>query len=339
MLPSFLCAHRTGCRYPKWCLVRSSAVFPIQLATMMVRQHCGAQRLLRMPEPRQVTDAASNVLQYDRVMKTKLVAAYAGGLAMLSRSLPGTATGTAADIACGPGLYTICLARYFEFARVLGIDLSAPMVKVAHKNAAAQGLESRVVFREGDATALCDLVNDSVDLASCTDALHHMPDLDTVTQVLGQMERVARPEGLVMAMDLVRLRTESLTEYYVKVLGSDYLERGLESFYDDFRNSMFAAWTADELFSAIPRDTDRWWCQLVPRGLPTVQVVLGLPIGRKNPFVRPAFGGGKNPIVQDWFETWAAEVSPKWANRTRSDCRIVQIGLATARKRFVPPAG
>ena len=94
-----------------------------------------------------------------------------------------------------------------------------------------------------------------------------------------------------MVMDLVRLRTEELTARYVQTLGHDYVERGLPDFFEDFRNSMYAAWTANELFSSIPRDSRRIWCHIVPRALPTVQVILGLPVGRKEPFCVPVFRG------------------------------------------------
>jgi ubiquinone/menaquinone biosynthesis C-methylase UbiE len=310
-------------------------LFALKLMTMILHQQLAGQTLERRPEPSQVTDAAANVVQYDQVMKTKLAAAYAGGLAVASRSLPDGPLDVAIDLACGPGHYTICLANYFNFTKVIGVDLSAPMVDIASKNARARHLQQRVRFRQGDATGVPDIPDKTVSLASCTDALHHMPNLDTVTKVLREMHRITSPRGLIMAMDLVRLRNEALTEYYVNVLGGDYLQRGLESFFDDFRNSMFAAWTADELFSAVPRDTGRWWCQLVPRGLPTVQVLLGLPRGQRHPFVRPAFGGEENALVRDWYDTWSKDVGPKWAKRTRGDCRIVQLGLATARRRFI----
>lgn len=312
-------------------------MFLAKLLMMMARQQLPGQMLERVTEPSQLTDSHANVVQYGQVMVTKLVAAYAGGLAVLDRSIAFEGEHVAADLACGPGLYTLCLAECFPFTSIRGIDLSAPMVEAAGANASRQGLSDRVSFSVDDATDLTCVADHTIDLASCTDALHHMPDLATVRRVLREMVRITKPDGLIMAMDLVRLRSHPLTEDYVRTLGDDYLDRGLSSFYDDFRNSMFAAWTADEMYEAIPRDSGRWWCQLVPRGLPTVQIVLGLPIGRKQPFVRRAFGGGPHPMVEKWFPVWEAEVGPKWARQTRGDCRIVVKGLDYARRRFVGP--
>jgi len=83
--------------------------------------------------------------------------------------------------------------------------------------------------------------DDFFDLTSFTDAAHHMPDLATVGKVISEMDRVTKPDGLVMVMDLVRLRTAALTENYVGLLGADYLKMGLPYFFNQFRDSMYAA--------------------------------------------------------------------------------------------------
>jgi ubiquinone/menaquinone biosynthesis C-methylase UbiE len=221
-------------------------------------------------------------------MTTKLAVAYAAGLETVHRARPVGQSDKAIDLACGPGHYTLCLARYLGYKDVLGVDLSAGMVQVGANNAISQRLESQVKFRQGDIRSLDTVGDGEFDLASFTDAAHHMPDLTTVTGVLREMDRVTRRDGLLMVMDLVRLRSESLTEQYVKVLGQGYVDQGLPEFLADFRNSMYAAWTPAELASAVPRDTGRWWYHITPRLLPTIQILLGLPIGRKRPFIRRA---------------------------------------------------
>jgi hypothetical protein len=139
------------------------------------------------------------------------------------------------------------------------------------------------------------------------------------------MDRITSPDGLVMVMDLVRLRTEELTARYVQTLGHDYVERGLPNFFEDFRNSMYAAWTANELFSGIPRDSRRFWCHIVPRGLPTIQVIFGFPVGRKEPLVRSGFPWlpNENPVP--------AEMRGEW--------KMARMSLRIASRRFVPPGG
>ena len=296
----------------------------LRMLPMVLAQQASPQRLGRTPEPGQITDAADNVLQYDRVMSTQLAVAYWVGLEVAHHALPSVSGGTAADLACGPGHYTLCLGRFLTFEEVVGVDLSPPMVDVATRNAADLALGDRVRFRIGDVTNLEDEATGQFDLAGFNTAAHHMPDLGTVTNVLREMDRVTKPDGLVMVMDLVRLRTRALTERYVKTLGQDYVERGLPAFLDDFRNSMYAAWTAKELRQAIPRDTARYWCHIVPRGLPTIQVILGLPVGRKRPFVRSGLPWGRDetPVPPD----------------LRSEWRLLRMSLRFASRHWVPPA-
>jgi len=273
---------------------------------MVMAQQCGRQQLERRPEPSQVTAAADNVVQYDQVMSTKLVLAYAAGLQTVHRALAGTG-GMAVDLACGPGHYTLCLARYLKFEKVLGIDLSPGMFAIASQNATQQGLDRAVSFQRGDVTNLADLASGSFSLSSFTDAAHHMPDIETVGQVLREMDRVTRPDGLVMVMDLARLRTAKLTERYVNTLGHDYVARGLPAFLDDFRNSMYAAFTVAEMRQAIPRKTRRFWCHVVPRGLPTTQIILGLPEGRSKPMVRGGvpWDDASHPIPDSMRSEWS----------------------------------
>ena len=113
-----------------------------------------------------------------------------------------------------------------------------------------------------------------------------MQDIETVRLVLEEMDRITRPDGQVMLMDLARLRTSNLTKDYVELVGQDYRQRGLESFYDDFKNSMFAAWTTHELVSAVPHSLSRRWYHYSPRGLPTVQFILGTPKHQRKLFLR-----------------------------------------------------
>lgn len=294
-----------------------------QFLPMVAAQLAGRQRLGRSLEPDQITDAADHVVQYDCVMGTQLAVAYWVGLEIVHRARPTPSGGAAIDLACGPGHYTLCLARHLHFEQVVGVDLSSPMVDVAARNAAEQGLADRVRFRVGDATELADIETGRFDLASFNSAAHHMPDLATVRTVLRRMDRIAKPAGLVVVMDLVRLRTRELTDRYVNTLGHDYVERGLPAFLDDFRNSMYAAWTAKELRQAIPRNTARHWCHIVPRGLPTIQVILGLPVGRTKPFVRSGlpWASGDNPV--------APALRPEW--------RLLRMSLRFASRHWVRP--
>lgn len=307
---------------------------------MIAGQAAGGQRLHRTPEPSQLTDNLANVVQYDRVLATKLAVAYAAGLEAIYRTLSNPTVGGALDLACGPGHFTICLARYLGIESVQGVDLSAPMIETANRNAAATAgdLAGRVSFAVGDATRLATRADGSVDLCCFTDAAHHMPDLQVASGVFREMERVTRPDGLLMVMDLVRLRTTAVTERYVNTLAHDYVARGLPQFFEDFRNSMYAAWTAEELRQAVPRESRRIWCHLVPRGLPTIQILLGLPKGRSTPFIRPGWPLKEHPLVREWYPRWKTDVSPRWADETLTDLKMLRLSLKFGSKTYIQPS-
>ena len=297
----------------------------------------GLQQLERKPEPNSVTDASENVVQYSRVMATKLVLIYAAGIEIVHRARSEESSHSAVDLACGPGHYTLCLARYLGYRDVIGVDLSSPMVSLARQNAAQQGLSDTVSFQTADIVSLEEVLPHSFDLVSFTGAAHHMADLQTVAQVLRQMDQLAKPTGLVMLMDLARLRTRRLTERYIRTLAKDYIERGLAKFLDDFRASMYAVWTPKELRSAIPKQSARWWVHLVPRGLPTIQVVVGLPVGRDRLFARPSWGFDDHPLIRDWYPRWENQVSRGWARETLQDWKLMRLSLLTAGKHWIPP--
>jgi hypothetical protein len=151
-----------------------------------------------------------------------------------------------------------------------------------------------------------------------------MPDLGTVNKILVEMDRVTRPDGLVMLMDLARLRTAPLTEKYVNLLGGDYIARGLPNFFKDFHDSMYAAWTYTELESAIPKNSRRVWCHLVSKALPTLQIIFGLPVGRTKLFVRKGL-------------PWEPQDCPV-PKDLRTEWNFARLTLFSAAPKFIPDA-
>ena len=297
---------------------------PLKFLSMVLAQS-GTQELARIPEKAsEVTENLDDVLQYDQVMQTALAVAYAIGLTVIHRARSQTAGAPtkALDLASGPGLYTLCLQTYLKYGNITGIDLSANMIDIARKNAREKKLEEQVLFQLGDISDLTQIDDNLFDLTSFADAAHHMPDLATVGKVLREMDRVTKPDGLVMVMDLARLRTGALTEKYVGLIGANYLKMGIPYFYNQFRDSMYAAWTYSELESAIPKSSERVWCHLVSRELPTLQVILGLPVGRQQAFLRKGY-------------PWRRHESPVPKNH-RLDWFFARVTLFAATAKYIP---
>ena len=252
---------------------------PFEVLRIVIEQRCSRQTLRRTPEDFEtsaVMDDETGVAQYDQAMQSKLAIVYAGALEGIHRSRRLLRGGRAIDLCCGPGHFTLLLAKYFDYEEVIGVDLSAPMIAAANRNAQHWGLADRVRFEVADATNYPSDDN-QFDLVTCNDAAHHLPSLAVVERLLVEMERLASPNALIQLTDLVRLKTESITDRYTQLLGQDYLDRGLDHFQKDFCHSMRAAWTGDELRSSLPLNRSRRWYHRAPKWLPTVQRIVGYP--------------------------------------------------------------
>ncbi len=98
--------------------------------------------------------------------------------------------GTALDAACGTGRHSAYLASLGH--RVIGIDATPEMLEVAKsKVPAAQ-------FKVGDLTSL-PLPDNSIDLAVCSLALTHCPDL---SPPIAELSRALKPGGAAIISDV-----------------------------------------------------------------------------------------------------------------------------------------
>ncbi len=94
------------------------------------------------------------------------------------------------DLACGPGFYTCPLAARVSGGRVVGLDLSRPMLALASRRSRREGL-ANVGFVRGTALEL-PFVESRFDVVNCCGALHLFPD---TVRALAEIRRVLRPDG------------------------------------------------------------------------------------------------------------------------------------------------
>ena len=99
------------------------------------------------------------------------------------------------DVACGEGWSSIALATAYPSARVVGVDLDAPSIEAARRNARDAGLAERLQFRHADAASL---EGERFDAALIVEAVH---DMANPVPVLAAIRRALTPEGSLIVVD------------------------------------------------------------------------------------------------------------------------------------------
>jgi 2-polyprenyl-6-hydroxyphenyl methylase/3-demethylubiquinone-9 3-methyltransferase len=139
------------------------------------------------------------------------------------------------DVGCGGGILSEAMAR--AGARVLGIDLSRPVLDVAELHA----LESKVAveYRAVSAEELAQERPAAFDLVTCMEMLEHVPDPAATVQALASL---ARPGGNVIVSTLNR----NPLAFAVAIVGAEYiarvLPRGTHEYLKFIRPSELARW-------------------------------------------------------------------------------------------------
>jgi SAM-dependent methyltransferase len=101
------------------------------------------------------------------------------------------------DFGCGSGENCVVLAR--RGARVVGVDISESLIRVARKRLAVNGLEGKAMFAVGSAHDL-PIDPDSIDIVLGIAVLHHL-DLDASSR---EVHRVLKPGGRAIFQEPVR---------------------------------------------------------------------------------------------------------------------------------------
>ncbi len=124
-------------------------------------------------------------LGQDRRWKRRLVA-----------MLPALASPVCIDLACGTGDVTFALAERYRQGRVIGVDLTAPMIEVARLRSQLANVE----FQVGDMCRMA-LPDASADIVTGSYALRNAPVLD---DALREIRRVLKPGGYAAFLDFAK---------------------------------------------------------------------------------------------------------------------------------------
>lgn len=81
-----------------------------------------------------------------------------------------TPNSTALDLACGPGTYTKPIAQTLKQGKIIGFDISLPMLKYGAKDAIKDGLQN-ILYIHGTVRDL-PFAEEEFDFINCSGALH-----------------------------------------------------------------------------------------------------------------------------------------------------------------------
>lgn len=112
------------------------------------------------------------------------------------------------DVGCGAGLDTVVAAR--RAAKVIGVDFSASMLKLASQAVHEAGLDAKVTLLRCQAQQL-PLVDASVDVAIVNGIFNLNPNRQKIFQ---ELARVIRPGGSLFVAEIIlkeTMREEDLT--------------------------------------------------------------------------------------------------------------------------------
>lgn len=103
------------------------------------------------------------------------------------------------DIGCGFGKSTRPLAARYPGAEIVGIDLAAPGLRLAHAEAEAEGAAVTYVQGDGRATGLDDA---SCDVVTGTMVLHEMP-AEAMRETIVEAARILKPGGALRFLEFM----------------------------------------------------------------------------------------------------------------------------------------
>jgi 2-polyprenyl-3-methyl-5-hydroxy-6-metoxy-1,4-benzoquinol methylase len=151
-------------------------------------------------------------------------------------------SGIAVDLGCGAADISIRFARAFPDYRIEGIDASAAMLAEGRKVISGAGLEQRISLNQTYLQELT-LAHKDYSIIICNAMLHHLHD----PMVLWNLIKTATNSPMIFIMDL--MRPESDAQIYALV--EEYASNEPLILKRDFRNSLRAAFTPDEVVSQL----------------------------------------------------------------------------------------
>ena len=173
--------------------------------------------------------------------------------------------GDVLDLATGPGFLAIELAKLRSRlgglgpARITGVDISRSFVRIAEEN--ARKADMTVRFELGNAQAL-PFADESFDAVVCRAAFKNFAD---PTAALNEMERVLKPGGFGLVMDLNRETSVTDIDEYVDRMPLGAISRSMTRFI--FKHMLIKRAYAPSDFARMAALSRFETCEIRPAGI------------------------------------------------------------------------
>lgn len=195
----------------------------------------------RIPEPEELMDDASQALAYARADFTEANQLFVD---LVERQAGNDLHGRLLDLGCGPADIPIALAHRHAGLQIDALDGAQAMLDLARDKLHADPFAAERIRLKCSYLPCDDLANKDYSLVVSNSLLHHLSDPAVMWQTV---VHAAAPGGHVVVMDLARphsvLAADALVETYA-LNEPEVLRR-------DFRNSLLAAYTIDEVVEQL----------------------------------------------------------------------------------------
>lgn len=207
----------------------------------MLRRDTFRSRFLRSFIPERIPWFAARL--YDRIARSAVETYYEG---VAESVVAHKNDGTVLDVGTGPGYLPIEIAKRAPLIRVVGIDSSKELVRIARLNAERAGVGDRVRVVKCDANRL-DFDDDSFDLVISTGSLHAWKN---PVLVIDECFRILKGGCEAWLLDPARVITpESLQLLGKSLSGMDRVAQWWGSFTSD----LTPPYSAEEMEEIIRR--------------------------------------------------------------------------------------
>jgi ubiquinone/menaquinone biosynthesis C-methylase UbiE len=168
--------------------------------------------------------------------------------------------GRIVDLGCGFGKSTRPFKRLFPTAEVIGVDLAAPCLRLAHEQAERRGLAIDFLQRDCRRT---QLPSGSCDLVTATMLVHELP-VEAIAETIDEAARILAAGGLLRVLDF-QLTGEPVRDLAMREHGARNNEPFMPPMFDADLPAMCASaglvearWVAFDERGAGRLDELRW---------------------------------------------------------------------------------